>query len=62
LQTRCTVHFFLPAPPNGRRPMTVQGTVRYSILSSNGGGFQLGMSTDGLGDDDRAAINLYIKA
>ena len=59
--TECVVHLPLPVPPSGRKPLKLRAIVLYSILSSGGGGFQLGMSTPNLDDATRAAILLYIK-
>ena len=51
----------LPIPPTGRKPVELRAVVRYSILSSSGGGFQLGMSVPMTDESTRAAITLYIK-
>ncbi len=60
-RTECTVRVSLPVPPTGRKPVELRAVVRYSILSSSGGGFQLGMSVPMTDESTRAAITLYIK-
>ena len=60
-RTECTVRVSLPIPPTGRKPVELRAVVRYSILSSTGGGFQLGMSVPTTDEATKAAIKQYIK-
>jgi len=61
VRTECTVHVPLPLPPNGRKLLQMRAVVQYGILSSSGGGFQLGMTTVQMEEAAREAIRLYIK-
>lgn len=60
-RTECTVKVSLPVPPTGRKPVELRAVVRYSILSSSGGGFQLGMSVPVTDPVTAAAIKACIK-
>ncbi len=60
-RTDCTVRLPLPVPPTGRKQVELRAVVLYSILSSSGGGFQLGMSLASLDEATRAAIKQYVK-
>jgi len=60
-RTECTVRMSLPVPPTGRKLIELRAVVRYSILSSSGGGFQLGMSVPVTDQATSAAIKVYIK-
>jgi len=61
VRTECTIHVQLPIPPNGRRLLQLRAVVQYGILSSSGGGFQLGMATIHTDAPARDAIRIYIK-
>lgn len=58
VRTECTVHVPLPLPPNGRKLLQMRAVVQYGILSSSGGGFQLGMTTVQMEEAAREAIRL----
>ncbi len=60
-RTECTIRTSLPIPPTGRKPVELSAVVRYSILSSCGGGFQLGMIVPFADEATQAAIQLYMK-
>jgi hypothetical protein len=60
-RTECTVRMSLPVPPTNRKAVELRAVVRYSVLSSSGGGFQLGMSVPVTDESTCAAIKLYIK-
>ncbi|MDH4416486.1 MAG: PilZ domain-containing protein [Acidovorax sp.] len=60
-RTECTVRLPLPVPPTGRKQLELRAVVLYSILSSSGGGFQLGMNVLSMDEATRNAIKQFVK-
>lgn len=61
-QTIVRVRTLLPLKPAGRLPAELPCTVQYSVLSSAGGGFQVGMHFGALPEAVRAAIAAHVNS
>lgn len=59
-QTGVRIRTSLPLKPAGRLPAELPATVQYSVLSSAGGGFQVGVNFGTLPEPVRAAIAAHV--